>query len=73
MVSPDNVYTSNIIWTQQVIVRNIYVYTNTYLFTIRERKNKAIVSVLIRVSIAKMKHQKASWGGKGVFSFLFFF
>lgn len=30
MVSPENMRTVNIIWTQQVIFRSIYVYANTH-------------------------------------------
>ena len=33
MVSPENIHTSNIIQTEQVIFRNIYVYTCTYIYT----------------------------------------
>lgn len=34
MVSPENMRTVNIIWTQQVIFRSIYVYVNTRTHTI---------------------------------------
>ena len=32
MVIPQNIHTSNIIWTEQVILRNIYVYKNIYIY-----------------------------------------
>lgn len=34
MVSYENIHASNIIWTQQFIFRNMYVYTSTYMPTI---------------------------------------
>jgi hypothetical protein len=34
MVSPENIHTNNIIWTEQVIFRKKYVYTCTHTHTI---------------------------------------
>jgi hypothetical protein len=33
MVSPKNIYPSNIIQTELVILRNIYIHTHTYIHT----------------------------------------
>ena len=34
MVIPQNIYTSNIVWSQKVILRNTYVCTNTFVHAI---------------------------------------
>lgn len=31
IIKPENKHTSNIVWTQEVIFRNIYVYTCTHM------------------------------------------
>lgn len=34
MISPESIYTSNIVWAQEVVVRTIYVYSDTYIHII---------------------------------------
>jgi hypothetical protein len=40
MVSPENIHTSDIIQTEQVIFRNIYVYTYRCVTTITEKSHE---------------------------------
>jgi hypothetical protein len=39
-ISPGSIHTSNIIWTRQVIFRNIYVYTDTYMRALKTTGKK---------------------------------
>ena len=41
-VSPENIRASNIIWTVQVVFRNICAYTNTYLHVIITDEKEAM-------------------------------
>lgn len=34
MISPKSICTSNIVWIQQVVVKTIYVYSDTYTYKI---------------------------------------
>lgn len=38
MISPESFSTSNSVWNQQVVVRTIYVYSDTYIHTIAFNK-----------------------------------
>lgn len=49
MFSPENLHAGNIIWTEHLIFRNIYVYSKTYMHTIIIDKKEAM-------------NLKGSWG-----------
>jgi hypothetical protein len=34
MMNPSHIHSNNIIWTQSFIFRNIYLYINTYIYSI---------------------------------------
>lgn len=42
MISPESFSTSDSVWNQQVVVRTIYIYSDTYIHTIAFNKKKAM-------------------------------
>lgn len=52
-VIPENIYASNIIWTQQVLFKSIYVYTYTCMHVIIANEKEAINLKEVRRGIWK--------------------
>lgn len=56
MISPENIYTSNIAWSKQFILGTIYVYTITYVHAIT--KNKEVINLKMRGMFEDLKGGK---------------
>lgn len=56
VISPENIYTSNITWGKQFILGNIYIYTITYVHAII--KNKEVINLKTRGMFKDLKGGK---------------